>query len=120
MGGVAGEAALAGKGIVDAGQHGVEGARQPAQLVVRQVEMEPRAEIAGADAAGERGDGGHGSEGAAGEDVAAGRGHEEHERAGEGEDRQELRQRFVDVVAVQGHLQRASRRLRSQRAARAR
>ena len=58
MGGVAGEAALALEGVVDARQHGVEGARQPAQLVVGQVEVEPRAQIVGADARGEIGDGG--------------------------------------------------------------
>ena len=91
MGGVAGEAALPLEGVLDPGQHRVEGAGQPPQLVVRQVEVEAGVQVPAADPGRQSRDRGDRRQRPAGQEVAAAGGGDERERDGQGEDRRAAR-----------------------------
>ena len=103
--GISGELALSGEGVVDAGQHGIEGARQPAQFIVREIEFQPGAEPARVDARGEFRDGRHRRQGAGGKKVASSGGKQEHQWSRERQHMQQTGQRLIDLVPIETDLE---------------
>jgi hypothetical protein len=104
VGGITGKAPLPLEGVVDAGEHFIKCPGQSAKFVVRQVQIEPSAQIARANPLGNIGDRGHRGQDAAGKEITTNRGEEEGKRTSKRQSMENIGKRLVNFVAVEADL----------------
>ncbi len=105
MGGIGSELPLLFEPALDTGKHGIERLRQPAELVIGQVERQAGIQIGGIDGGGQLGNLADRGERPTGHEIAAARGQQEHDRPGNQEGEQNRAQHFLGIAAGGSDLQ---------------